>query len=147
MSAQNAWIKCSSSNLCYGARRYVDSGPGPSQQQQQQQQPIRVSDGECVVNAAGGVGRLGAYGDVTRARVEVNRWRRVVITVKCEGGGGGQSQPAQVPPSFYAMSPWNSSYELNYDTPETSFERHAHLTVLTGSSLAFYIDFVTRAVA
>ena len=46
---------------------------------------VLSSDGECVVNAAGGVGRLGAYGDVTKAKVEPNRWRRVVITVKCEG--------------------------------------------------------------
>lgn len=46
---------------------------------------VLASDGECVVNNAGGVGRLGAYGDVTKAKVEPNRWRRVVITVKCKG--------------------------------------------------------------
>ena len=67
---------------------YVDPGPAGDDGSRKQ---IRVSDGECVVNAAGGVGRLGAYGDVTKARVEVNRWRRVVITVKC---GGATDAPA-----------------------------------------------------
>ena len=55
---------------------------------------VRSSDGECVVNGAGGVGRLGNYGDVTKAKVEVNRWRRVVITVDC-GGKAAVAQPGQ----------------------------------------------------
>jgi hypothetical protein len=39
------------------------------------------------VNSAGGVGSLGTYGDVSKARVEANRWKRVVISVKCVKGG------------------------------------------------------------
>jgi hypothetical protein len=69
---------------------YVDPGPDGSGR------GIVSSDGECVVNAAGGVGRLGAYGDVTKAKVEANRWRRVVITVRCKDQQRPQ-QPQQQP--------------------------------------------------
>ena len=41
------------------------------------------SDGECLINQAGGVGMFGTYGDTTRAKVETNSWKRVVVTVKC----------------------------------------------------------------
>lgn len=41
------------------------------------------SDGECLINQAGGVGLFGTYGDTTRARLEPGVWRRVVVAVKC----------------------------------------------------------------
>jgi hypothetical protein len=41
------------------------------------------SDGECLINQAGGVGLFGTYGDTTRARLEPGLWRRVVVAVKC----------------------------------------------------------------
>ena len=66
-----------------------------------ERQEMCSSDGECVVNAAGGVGRLGQYGDVATTKLDVDRWRRVVITVNCApqpaaggGGGVGASVPA-----------------------------------------------------
>lgn len=48
---------------------------------------IKQTDGECSVNQAGGVGTFGTFGDVTRAKVEVGQWKRVVISVKCAAGG------------------------------------------------------------
>ncbi|KAJ8602501.1 hypothetical protein CTAYLR_001253 [Chrysophaeum taylorii] len=47
----------------------------------------RESDGEALVNAAGGVGVLGTYGDVAKCRVEVGVWERVVVAVKCASQG------------------------------------------------------------
>lgn len=41
------------------------------------------SDGECLINQAGGVGLFGTFGDTTRARLEPGVWRRVVVAVKC----------------------------------------------------------------
>jgi hypothetical protein len=41
------------------------------------------SDGECMINQAGGVGLFGTFGDTTRARLEPGAWRRVVVAVKC----------------------------------------------------------------
>lgn len=41
------------------------------------------SDGECIINQAGGVGQLGTFGDVTKAKVETGVWKRVVVAVKC----------------------------------------------------------------
>lgn len=41
------------------------------------------SDGECLINQAGGVGLFGTFGDTTRARLEPGLWRRVVVAVKC----------------------------------------------------------------
>jgi hypothetical protein len=41
------------------------------------------SDGECMINQAGGVGMFGTYGDTTKARVERNLWRRVVVSISC----------------------------------------------------------------
>ena len=41
------------------------------------------SDGECLINQAGGVGLFGTYGDTTRARLEPGVWRRVVVAVRC----------------------------------------------------------------
>ena len=48
----------------------------------------RVSEGEALVNGAGGVGALGTFGDTAKARVEPGRWQRVVVSVRCGGGGG-----------------------------------------------------------
>lgn len=45
------------------------------------------SDGECVVNQAGGVGMFGTYGDTTKAKLTVGSWKRVVVTVKCAASG------------------------------------------------------------
>ena len=36
-----------------------------------------------MVNFDGGVGQLGAFGDVSKARVEPGKWHRVVICFKC----------------------------------------------------------------
>lgn len=44
------------------------------------------SDGECIVNQAGGVGMFGTFGDTTKARLEVGVWKRVVVAVKCVEG-------------------------------------------------------------
>jgi hypothetical protein len=44
---------------------------------------LKRSDGECLVNAAGGVGMFGTYGDTTKARLVKGVWKRVVIAVKC----------------------------------------------------------------
>ena len=41
------------------------------------------SDGECIINQTGGIGIFGTYGDTTKARLEPNVWRRVVVSVKC----------------------------------------------------------------
>eukprot|EP01043_Picozoa_sp_COSAG02_P069368 COSAG02_NODE_11855_length_1642_cov_1.685677_1_plen_504_part_10 len=70
---------------------FLDQGPDGNGK------AIVSSDGDCVINSAGGVGRLGAYGDVTKAKVEAQRWRRVVITVKCAGekDAGSQDNSAQ----------------------------------------------------
>jgi len=43
---------------------------------------LKQSDGECVINSSGGVGILGSFGDVTKAKMEKDRWKRVVISVK-----------------------------------------------------------------
>ena len=42
---------------------------------------ISRSDGECIINQAGGVGILGTFGDTTKARVKTGLWKRVVISV------------------------------------------------------------------
>ncbi len=41
------------------------------------------SDGECVVNQAGGVGMFGTFGDTSKARVEQGLWKRVTVAVQC----------------------------------------------------------------
>ena len=45
-----------------------------------------------VVNSDGGVGVLGTYGDITKAAVEVGKWHRVVMAVKCASGGGNKGE-------------------------------------------------------
>ncbi len=50
------------------------------------------SDGECILNQAGGVGMFGTYGDTTRARVDVGSWRRVVVTVNCAASSGEKGE-------------------------------------------------------
>lgn len=41
------------------------------------------SDGECVVNQAGGVGQLGTFGDTSSVKVVPGRWVRIVVAVWC----------------------------------------------------------------
>lgn len=41
------------------------------------------SEGECIINQAGGVGQLGTFGDVSKAKVDAGVWKRVVIAVSC----------------------------------------------------------------
>lgn len=50
------------------------------------------SDGECIVNQAGGVGMFGTYGDTTRARIDVGCWRRIVVTVNCAASSGEKGE-------------------------------------------------------
>ena len=52
----------------------------------------KQSNGEMVVNSDGGVGVLGTYGDITKAAVEVGKWHRVVMAVKCASGGGNKGE-------------------------------------------------------
>lgn len=35
------------------------------------------------INCDGGVGQLGTFGDVSKARIEPGKWHRVVICFKC----------------------------------------------------------------
>ena len=44
---------------------------------------LKQSDGEAIVSATGGVGVLGSFGDISKARVKVNRWHRVSVSVHC----------------------------------------------------------------
>lgn len=46
---------------------------------------IKQSDGECVIGSNGGVGVFGQLGDVTKAKIIPDRWRRVVISIKNVG--------------------------------------------------------------
>ncbi len=41
------------------------------------------SDGEAMINQAGGIGVFGTYGDTTKSKIEVGHWKRVVVTVSC----------------------------------------------------------------
>ena len=41
------------------------------------------SDGEAIINQAGGIGIFGTFGDTTKAKIEVGQWKRVVVTVSC----------------------------------------------------------------
>jgi hypothetical protein len=50
------------------------------------------SDGECIINQAGGVGMFGTYGDTTRAKLEVGAWKRVVVTVHCAESSGDKGE-------------------------------------------------------
>lgn len=50
------------------------------------------SDGECIVNQAGGVGMFGTYGDTTRSKVDIGCWRRIVVTVNCAGSSGEKGE-------------------------------------------------------
>jgi thiol-disulfide isomerase/thioredoxin len=43
---------------------------------------LKQTEGEAVVNCDGGVGQLGTFGDVSKARVIAGQWHRVVISVK-----------------------------------------------------------------
>ena len=44
---------------------------------------LNQSNGEAMINCDGGVGQLGTFGDVSKARVEPGKWHRIVICVKC----------------------------------------------------------------
>ena len=44
---------------------------------------VMTSNGEAMINCDGGVGQLGTFGDVSKARIEPGKWHRVVICVKC----------------------------------------------------------------
>ena len=44
---------------------------------------LKQTDGEAIISSAGGVGILGSFGDVTKAKVKLNRWHRVAVSVKC----------------------------------------------------------------
>eukprot|EP00658_Telonema_sp_P-2_P059421 TRINITY_DN4831_c0_g1_i4.p1 TRINITY_DN4831_c0_g1~~TRINITY_DN4831_c0_g1_i4.p1 ORF type:complete len:169 (-),score=52.52 TRINITY_DN4831_c0_g1_i4:171-677(-) len=50
---------------------------------------LSSSDGECVVNSQGGVGVMGQFGDITKTKLEPDRWTRVVISVQCVSGAKG----------------------------------------------------------
>lgn len=44
---------------------------------------VTTSNGEATINCDGGVGQLGTFGDVSKARIEPGKWHRIVICVKC----------------------------------------------------------------
>jgi hypothetical protein len=50
---------------------------------------LTKSDGECIINQAGGVGMFGTYGDISKSKVETGHWKRVVVSVKCGNGEKG----------------------------------------------------------
>lgn len=47
----------------------------------------RESDGEAMINASGGVGVFGTFGDVAKCRVLSGAWQRIVVAVKCASQG------------------------------------------------------------
>eukprot|EP00457_Paulinella_chromatophora_P000002 gb/GEZN01000002.1/.p1 GENE.gb/GEZN01000002.1/~~gb/GEZN01000002.1/.p1 ORF type:complete len:6816 (+),score=1425.09 gb/GEZN01000002.1/:114-20561(+) len=51
---------------------------------------LRQSEGECMVNGAGGIGTFGKYGDISKHRLSPGKWQRVVVTVKCVATGKGE---------------------------------------------------------
>jgi hypothetical protein len=53
---------------------------------------ISRSDGECLINQAGGVGIFGTYGDTTKAKVKTNVWKRVVVAVHCTEDQNGKGE-------------------------------------------------------
>jgi hypothetical protein len=53
---------------------------------------LSSSNGECLVSTAGGVGMFGTFGDTSKARLEPNQWKRVVISVKCGSGESNQEK-------------------------------------------------------
>ena len=107
---------------------YIDNGMPPANHK-----TVRSSDGECVVNGAGGVGRLGNYGDVTKAKVEVNRWRRVVITVDC-GGKAAVAQPASGGAGSFGAAAGGAGGKKKTTTPKPA------------SGMVTYVDSKTCAV-
>jgi hypothetical protein len=44
---------------------------------------LNQSNGEAMINCDGGVGQLGTFGDVSKARIEPGKWHRIVICIKC----------------------------------------------------------------
>ena len=54
------------------------------------------SEGECLIHQAGGVGQLGSFGDITKTKVKVNTWTRVVVSVKCVKSGEGITEKGQM---------------------------------------------------
>ena len=53
---------------------------------------LKQSDGECTINAAGGVGTFGTFGDVSKAKVEVGQWKRIVVSVACSETPGKKGE-------------------------------------------------------
>lgn len=53
---------------------------------------ISRSDGECMINQAGGVGIFGTYGDTTKAFVKAGNWKRVVISVRNTDDPNGKGE-------------------------------------------------------
>ena len=50
------------------------------------------SDGECLINQAGGIGMFGTYGDTTKAKLEPGIWKRVTVAVKCTDDQNGKGE-------------------------------------------------------
>lgn len=50
----------------------------------------KQSDGECVVGGNGGVGIFGQFGDVVRAKLDCESWKRVVVSVRNVTEGKGE---------------------------------------------------------
>lgn len=46
------------------------------------------STGECIINERGGVGIFKTYGDIRKKPLEVGKWHRIVISVKCAAKTG-----------------------------------------------------------
>ena len=53
---------------------------------------LTKSEGECLLNQAGGVGHLGSFGDVTSAHVSVGEWTRVVVSLKAANPGDNKAK-------------------------------------------------------
>eukprot|EP00808_Paulinella_micropora_P006835 g75373.t1 len=50
---------------------------------------ISTSEGECLINRAGGLGMFGKFGDVSKHKVSTGKWHRLVISVVAAEKGKG----------------------------------------------------------
>jgi len=48
---------------------------------------VRQTDAECKVTASGGAGVFGSFGNTTAAKIEPQKWTRLVVSVQCNGDG------------------------------------------------------------